>query len=223
MQKLGAGEPTSIPTSVYAIKVGTDIRLFLTGRRNWNEFIDAVAIAFKKKIQAEMYTAFMGASTQIPPSSQYNKTGTLDASTKASFDALIEDVSIANDSSDIVIMGTKTALKALNGLTTIDWRAYSQREAVAAQGYIGSYEGVPLVELPQRFADNDTSRKLVDNTKLFIMPRVDNKFVKFVDYGETTLEVTERGDYMNDQQSYEVQRRMGVGVIITKYFGCWTL
>jgi hypothetical protein len=55
------------------------------------------------------------------------------------------------------------------------------------------------------------------------MPMVDNKFVKFVDYGETTLEVTEAGDTMNDQQTYEVQRRMGIGVVITKYFGKYTV
>ena len=81
-----------------------------------------------------------------------------------------------------------------------------------------------LMEIPQRFVNNDTATKLVDNDKLLIMPMVnDNKFVKLVDYGETTLEVTEIGATMNDQQSYEIQRRMGVGVVISRYFGTWTI
>lgn len=222
-QKLGEGETITIPTYVYAVKVGTDIRLFLTGRRDWNDFIDAVATAFKKKIQAELYTQVMSASSKIPASSQFNKTGALSSSTKDTFDTLIEDVAAANAGAGVVIMGTKTALKKLNALTSVDWRSYSQKESVANSGILGTYEGTTLVEIPQRFADNDTATKLVDNTKLLIMPMVDDKFVKFVDYGETTLEVTDRGETMNDQQTYELQRRMGVGTVISKYFGTWTL
>lgn len=217
-QKLGSGESTSIPTSVYAIKVGTDIRLFLTGRRNWSDFIDAVTLAFKKKIQAEIYSAVMGAASSI--GTQFNKSGSL---VKDTLDTLIEDVSAANGGADVVIMGSKTALKKLNALTDVDWRSYSQKEAVANSGILGSYEGTPLVELSQRFADNDTSKKLLSTTKLLIMPVTDNKFVKFVDYGETTLEVTEAGETMNDQQTYELQRRMGVGTIISKYFGAYDI
>ena len=220
-QKLGAGESITIPTSVYAIKVGTDIRLFLTGRKDWADFIDAVTRAFVKKVQNEMYTTVMGASAKMP--AQFTKTGTLSDATKATFDQLIEDVSMANDGAEVVIMGTKTALKKINGLASVDWISYSQKEAVAASGILGTYEGTTLLEIPQRFADNDVATKLVDNTALLIMPIVDNKFVKFVDYGETSLEVTEAGDTMNDQQSYEVQRRMGVGTVISRYFGKWTL
>lgn len=220
MQKLGLGETITIPTYYYAVKVGTDIRLFLTGRKNWSDFIDAVTTAFTKKIQADIYTAVMSASQKIPASEQYNKTGSLD---KDTLDTLIEDVSAANGGVEVAILGSKTALKKLNGLTDVDWISYSQKEAVANSGILGTYEGTTLVEIPQRFADNDTATKLVDNKKLLIMPMVDNKFVKFVDYGETTIEVTEAGETMNDQQSYEVTRRMGVGVIITKYFGSYTM
>lgn len=220
VQKLNEGEAITVPTSVYAVKVGTDIRLFLTGRRSWSDFIDAVVLAFEKKIQAEMYAAVMGASVKVPATTQFNKTGSL---VKDTLDTLIEDVSTANGGAEVVIMGTKTALKKLNALTDVDWRSTSQKEAVANTGILGSYEGTVLMEIPQRFADNDTATKLVDNTALLVMPLVDNKFVKFVDYGETTLEVTEAGDTMNDQQTYEVQRRMGIGVVITKYFGKYTV
>lgn len=160
----------------------------------------------------------MGAASSI--GTQFNKSGSL---VKDTLDTLIEDVSAANGGADVVIMGSKTALKKLNALTDVDWRSYSQKEAVANSGILGSYEGTPLVELSQRFADNDTSKKLLSTTKLLIMPVTDNKFVKFVDYGETTLEVTEAGETMNDQQTYELQRRMGVGTIISKYFGAYDI
>ena len=163
----------------------------------------------------------MGTNSAI--GAQFAKSGALAAATKDTFDTLIEDVSAANNGAEVVIMGTKTALKKLNALTDVDWRSYPQKEAVAATGILGSYEGTDLIEIPQRFAANDLATKLVASDKLLIMPLVDNKFVKFVDYGETTLEVTEIGATMNDQQTYEVQRRMGVGTIVSKKFGMWTI
>lgn len=46
-------------------------------------------------------------------------------------------------------MGTKTALKALNALTKVDWAdpANSIKESVANTGIIGGYEGTPLMEI----------------------------------------------------------------------------
>lgn len=222
MQKLPEGTPFTVPTSVYGIKVGTDIRLFLTGKRDWAKWVDTAAKSLVKKVQGEVYTETMNASSQIPASTQFNKSGAIGNATKATFDTLIEDVETANGV-PAVIMGTKTALKKLNGFADVDWIADSQKESFANTGIMGRYEGTLLVEIPQRFADNDTATKLVDNTKLLIMPQIENKFVKVVDYGETTLEVTEVGATMNDQQSYEITRRIGVGTVITKYFGTWTI
>jgi hypothetical protein len=165
----------------------------------------------------------MGASTSLPNAEQFNKAGALSAANKATFDQLIEDVQTANDGAEVVIMGTKTALKKITALADVDWASPEQKEAVTNTGRLGWYEGTTLIEIPQRFKENDVTQKLVDNTKLLIMPRVENKFAKFLDGGETEIEVTERGETMNDQQTYEVQREMGIGVITSIYFGCWTI
>lgn len=151
-------------------------------------------------------------------------TGNLNASTKAAFDAIIEKVGAANESG-VVIMGTKTALKNLTALTTIDWAspAASVKEAVANTGIIGSYEGTPLMEIPQKFTDKTLATPIVANNKIYIMPAVENKFIKFVDYGESELTVDEKGANMDDMQSYEVQRRFGVSTILTRYYGVWTV
>lgn len=226
MQKLASGSSFNVPTSVYAVKVGSDIRMFLTGRLNWGDFTDAVVKAFQKKIQDECYTEAMNMAAKMPVVSAFTGTGALSESTKEEFDEILADVATANESG-VVIMGTKTALKKLNGFyngtTGVNWIAASQKESVAHTGLLGDYEGTSLIEIPQRFANNDVATKLVDSTKLLILPLVDYKPIKFVDYGETTLEVTERGETMNDQQSYEVQRRMGIATITTRHIGQWTL
>lgn len=226
MQKLGEGQSYSIPTSYYAVKVGSDLRLFMTGRRDWNELITAVAKAYAKKIQDTLYTEVMSAGDELP--AQFRKTGALGDLTKDTFDTLIEDVEMANDGAPVVIMGTKTALKKINALAaksagSVTWVSDRDKDAISSTGILGDYEGTLLVEIPQRFENNNTAQKLVANDKLLIMPQVENKFVKLVDYGETTLQVNEIGAKVDDMGSFEAQRRMGVGNLITKYYGQWTI
>lgn len=224
MQRLGSGQSYHVDTANYGIKVGGDIRLFLTGRKDWGSFVDAVVKAYIQKVQTLISAQFANGVNLIPVPATLKGTGALAAATKAQFDAIIEKVGAANESG-VVIMGTKTALKALNALTKVDWAdpANSIKESVANTGIIGGYEGTPLMEIPQKFTDKTLATPIVDNKKLYIMPLVDDKFIKFVDYGETELEVNEKGATQDDMQSYEVQRRMGVGTLMTRYHGEWTL
>lgn len=224
MQRLGEGEAYSVPTAVYGIKVGDNMRLFLTNRKSWGSFIDAVVKAYVNKVQTLIATQFATGVSLIPVPATLADTGALGAGTKAAFDALVEKVASANESG-VVIMGTKTALKNLNALTKVDWAdpANSVKEAVANTGIIGNYEGTPLMEIPQKFTDKTLATPIVNSKKLYIMPAVDNKFIKLVDYGETELTIDEKGATMDDMQSYEVQRRMGVSTLVTRLFGVWTI
>ena len=224
MQHLNEGTSYRIHTSKYGMKIGKDIDLILLGRVDFTELTDKIAEAFINFIQDTCYESVYTASKKLPNQTQFNKTGTLSKDTKAKFDELIEDVQTANRA-EVVIMGTKTALKNLNALADIDWRSNSQKESVAATGRLGDYEGTQLIEIPQRFALNDVTKKLIDNKMLLIFAKTGDKFVKFLDKGET--EITEegqvKGDLADDFQKYEVQREMGVYTQIPRYFGCWTM
>ena len=222
VQRFGEGETYTISTSVYAIKVGTDINLYITGRIDWTRLIDAVAAAFIQQVQGDIYNAFVSVGDSLP--SAFKGTGALGASTKDKFDEIIENVSAANGGVPVTIIGTQTALKKITALADVDWASAGQKDDMAAMGRLGSYEGTTLLQISQRFANKTTFTKLFDNTKLFIIPNVEDKYIKFVDEGETDiLERTEKGDYMNDAMSYEMQRRMGVGVQLGRYSGEWTL
>ena len=223
IQRLGEGQSYHVDTDVYGIKVGGDIRLFLTGRKDWSSFVDAVVKAYVRKVQTMISSQFANGVNLIPVPSTLTGTGALSDSTKAAFDAIIEKVGAANEC-PVVIMGTKTALKKLNALTKVDWSdpANSIKESVANTGIIGGYEGTPLMEIPQKFTDKTLATPVVSNGVLYIMPQIDNKFIKFVDYGETELEVTAKGDTQDDMQTYEVQRRMGVSTLMSRYYGKWT-
>ena len=224
IQNLGEGESFKVHTSTYGMKVGKDIDLILLGRVNFTELTDKIAEAFASMIQTTCYEEVYNASSKIPNNSQFVKTGALGAETKEKFDTLLEDVATAKES-EVIIMGTKMALKKLNALADVDWRSNSQKEAVASLGHLGTYEVTDLIEIPQRFARNDVTKKLIDNKMLLIFAKNQEQFVKFVDKGET--EITEaglnKGDLADDFQTYEVQREMGVATILPRYFGVWKI
>ena len=222
LQRLGSGESYTVTTSVYGIAVGADIDLYLAGRYDWAKLTDQCAAAFVRKVQNDIYAEMMNAGKKLP--AQFQGTGALSTITKDKLDTLLEDVSLANDGAQVVIMGTRTGLQQFQKLMDVDWITDDQKRDVATMGRLGYYGPYTLVELPQRFALNDTTKKLLDPKTLFIMPQVEDKFIKFVDVGETEIyEVNEKGARMDDTMKYEVQRAMGVGVQIGRYFGVWQI
>ncbi len=102
----------------------------------------------------------MSAYQKVPQPAMFVGNGILDANSKNNFDDIIANVGAANES-DVYILGTKVALKKLSGLTDVNWRSDSQKEDVASMGRLGAYEGTTLIEIPQRFAPNDITTKLV--------------------------------------------------------------
>lgn len=227
LNRLGSGEATSVTTSVYGIAVGADIDLYLAGRLDWAKFTKQCADAFVRKIQNDSYAAVMNAGTKLP--AMFKGTGALDATAKATFDQLIEDVSTANGNCPVYILGTNTALKKLNALADVTWADEAAKKAMTTYGRLGSYETTDLVEIPQRFAVGfvdlpEEQKRLITSGKLLILPAIEDKFVKFVDVGETEItEVTEKAARNDDTMKYEVQRAMGVAVQLGRYFGVWSL
>jgi len=221
-QKLGAGESFSIKTQWYACKIYTEFELFLAGRVDWAGFIQKVYEAFDNKISALVYAAFSSAGSKIPNSSQFVKSGTL---VKNTLVTLLEDVGAANPGKEVIMMGTKSALSQLDALEDVAWISSSMKEERHTMGRQGIWQGTRLVEIPQVFAPNDTTTKLVANNKLWVLP-VDsaNKFVKVYDEGEAMIkEISDGTTNMDMTMEYEYQRKMGVAAIFVKYFGIYTI
>lgn len=229
LQRLGKGETLTIPYQRYGAAVGADINMYMIGREDWTKLTNAIAKAFTVQIQQEIYAELLNAANKIPAAVRtgFVGTGALSATTKDAFDAILENVQTANESA-IVILGTKTALKKLNALSDVNWRAQSLKEDVSHSGRMGDYEGTVLMEIPQRFTSQTDLTPLIDNTKLWILPADQtDKFIKMVDVGETEIdEITEKGEEhgrWDDIMKYEVQRSYGIATQLGRYFGQWTL
>lgn len=226
MQKLGEGKSFSVPTYNYAIKVGMDIDVYLTGRKDWSELVDKCAEAYQVEVQNDIFAAVYNASSKLPVPAQFVVTKELTEANKERFDELLADVSTANGNCGVTIFGLKTDLQKLSkiaGFGSVSWSDDQKRE-IAAMGRLGSYEGTPMVEIPQRFVTNDVTKKLIPSGRLLILPNLEEKFVKFVDVGETEVrEQSQKGDRKDDFMTYEMQREMGIEVILDKYHGEWNI
>lgn len=228
LQRILPGQPISIPTGRYGAKVGADINKFIAGQEDWSKLVDAISKAFVKKVQELASAQISVLKTKLP--SNVKGTGALNSTTKAAFDKVIQKTSAANDGADVVIMGTKIALKNITALADVNWGAKDQRDAMMNTGTIGIYEGTRLVEIPQRYSEKSLSdaSAMVSDTELLIVPvGYDAKPIKFVDEGSTEItSVDEKGEEngrWDDIRTYEVQRRLGAGVVVGRLIGAWTL
>lgn len=81
------------------------------------------------------------------------------------------------------------------------------------------------VEIKQGFALNDTSKKLVDDKVLFIMPvGKDNRFIKIVNEGESQIRQVSDGTTNQDMtEDYRYMCKFGVGIQVNMRWGEWKL
>ena len=227
LQRLPENTTYSVETDVYGAAVGADIDRYLIGQEDWTKLVDAITKAFVVKIQELIFAEILEAPKKLPAQSEFVQTGALNTTNRKKFNKILQNVSVANDNADVVIMGTMVALQELENLIDVKWVADSQKEDIAKMGLLGNYGRYTLVEIPQRFARNDVTKSMYKDDTLFVFATGDNKLVDMVDVGETLIEeITDRGtanSNIADIMKYEVQRELGVSTRLGKVFGQWTI
>lgn len=228
VQRLGYGSVFSVKGKRYGAAVGTDLRLFLLGRVDFSKLITKLYEAFDRKIKDEIYKEFSGIGAKIPVNATFNKALQITSANKSQIDELIEMVQAANGGSDVVMIGTHSALKQLDKLTDVDWVSSNMKDEKYKTGRLGFYEGIGLVEIPQRLTKeaDGTLSKLIRSDQIMVMPVSMDKPVKFVNFGNPKIhEVNEGGEagHMDDTKTYAYEQSFGVGTIVGKYFGNITI
>jgi len=153
--------------------------------------------------------------------SQWYKSSAISSTTEGTLRTLCMDVAMATGR-EVVIMGTRTALASVSGLTNVSWASNEMKNEKYTTGRFGYWEGIRLVEIPQGFKLNDTTNYLVANDMLFIMPVADNRFIKLVNEGDSQVyQVSDAGTNMDMTYTYEFQTKIGIGVLTNLKWGCW--
>lgn len=228
-QRLGLGEVTRIPTYWVGLGVYEEFERVMLGRADWSRLVNAIYTAMDNYVNEVVFEAVRDAGSKFfPANSQFYKTAALDAAAHDTFIEMVEDVQAANKGSEVVIMGTKSALAKLKNMADVNWIAKEDRTDNRNLGYLGIFEGTRVVEIPQVFKKNDTTQKLVKNSLgqdfLLIMPLADNKFVKLVYEGDPIMKET-TDNTVNQDMTYEVKymTKLGVGTMMGRYFGTWNI
>lgn len=224
-QRLGVGDTFRIPTSWVGLAVYEEFERVMTGRADWAKLVNKIYEAMDDYVNDLVYKSVISAGSKVlPGSEQFYKTAALNTAAKNTFVTMIEDVQAANRGAEVVIMGTKTALSRLNDLADTAWLSEEDKKDRRTLGRLGIWEGTRVVEIPQVFAKNDTTTKMVDSNVLLIMPVADNKFVKLVYEGDSQVkEVTDSTEKNDMTYEFKYLTKLGVGTIIGRYFGTWNI
>lgn len=156
-QRLGGSSETSIPTSLKVVKIYEELNRVLSGRVDFNYFINKVAESFRQKLLNDVYALWSGATadqlggtTYFPTAGSYDEEELLD---------LIAHVEAAAGGKPATIVGTKKALRNLK--PSIDSDGY--KDDMYAMGYVGKFYGTPVVCTPQRHKVGSTEFVMDDN------------------------------------------------------------
>lgn len=226
-QRLGRGERYSVPVEAYAVAVYAEFERLLAGVEDWATLVGKVAQAYTQKINDALYTALITATNNLPNAAQFTKTlslATADDSRDA-LNTLIEDVQTATGM-PVVILGVRSALAKLRKLDDIHWISNEMKQELHTTGRLGLFEGTQLVEIPQVFAPNTTTRKIdATGTQLLVLPATsDNKFIKMVYEGDAMIREVNTGVDTQDMTSeYMFIQKWGIASIIGYQFGKVTL
>ena len=215
-QALNIGDTVTLPAEWIYCHVYEDLERFLLGITPLEKMVDKVYASINKYIQDRIYAQFNGVANAVP--TDFVATG----NTEAAVGELCDKVQAAGGYANLTVAGTKAALRKLAGIIPDKMFASSQKEAKASTGSIGEWEGNSLMVIPQTLASGTFDLALSDSD-LFILGG-DVKPIKLEFYGDSRTKSDTEGLRNNDQSiDFQVQTKMGMGLVLPPAFGKFTL
>lgn len=140
-QRLGAGKSFSVSTEWYGLKIYAEFERLTTGAEDWTSFVSKIVDAFNRYVNQALYEALISAGSTL--GAQWYKSSALSTATAETLRTLCMDVSMATGS-EVVIMGTRTALASVTALQNVDWASSEMKNEKYTTGRLGYWEGIRL-------------------------------------------------------------------------------
>lgn len=205
-QRLGGVSETSIPTSLKVVRIYEELNRVLSGRVDFNVFIQKVAESFRKKMLDDIYAlwssataAQMGGVTYFPTAGAYNEDELLE---------LVEHVEAAAGGKQATIIGTKAALRNLKESI----QANGAKDELHNMGYYGKFYGTPCVAVPQRHKVGST--EFVMDDKVLTIIAGDDKPLKVVYEGDPIVLMGDPMTNADFTQEYLYGEKYGMGIVL---------
>lgn len=214
-QAIDLGSEITLPKEWIYIHVYEELERFLIGITPLEKLIDKVYLSINKYIQDRLYAQFQNVANAIP--SDFSSNG----NSEAAVGGLCDKVAAAGGYASLTIAGTKGALRKLAGIVPDKMFSNSQKEAKAATGSIGEWEGNKLMVIPQTL-QSGTFNLALNDTQLFILGG-DTKPIKLEVIGDTRSDMDTTGKKNNDMTiDFQVQTLIGMGLVLPAYTGLFT-
>lgn len=205
-QRLGGSTETSIPTKLHVVKIYEEMNRVLSGRVDFNHFINKVAESVRQQLLNEIYTLWSGATaeqmggvTYFPNAGAYDEDELLD---------LISHVEAAAGGKTATIVGTKKAIRNLKSAIVSD----NAKNDLYNMGYYGKFYGTPAVVVPQRHKIG-SSEFVMDDDVLTIIAG-DDKPIKCVYEGNPIVLMGNPLDNADLTQEYLYGEKYGLGIVL---------
>ena len=202
-----------VPTTAFKLGVTIYAEMFdfLTGKINWTNFVDKVALSFNRKVSALVTSEIFGAY-----SPETNPNFCVAATTATVNDKLRDVIAKVADNTGapVKILGTKTALAKVENIGTLYNDDKDDRRNF---GYVKVFEGAPCVELPNYY-DKNAGAFDVANDVLIIVPG-DEAIVKLCYEGDLEVEEETEGKRKDRQLEMDMERLVHLAVCVGKTFG----
>lgn len=215
-QRLTGGEEVVVHTDEYGIKIYEEIRRIFTGRSDIVKFVQKVADSFNAKINEVMCDAVIGAFDKIvPPHANETSAGVYDEETLYS---IIDNVEADNPGMKAVVLGSYQAVRKIK-VSGSD--SDSAKDDKYNMGYYGRIGTTPIIGFknPRPLGANEGFKFGND---LYVVA-ADDKFVKFVEEGETYIAEGFPDGNKSLQREYLMTQRFGFEVIFAAKVGVYKL
>lgn len=190
-----------------AIKIYEELILILSGRIDWTEFVNRVALSFEREFYASIARQLNDLTTgrfYVSASGTATETGLL---------TLIEKVEAATGKT-AYLLGTRTAFRAFD-LTNVGEKV---RDDYYDMGYAGKFNGTDCIRLRNYLDANGDF--ILSDTRIYVVTG-DEKIFKHYIEGDPLIIARDATDNADLTQEYTVIRREGIAVAVSDTMGIY--
>lgn len=214
-QRIDNTSVVTVKTSMKMIRVYEELNRLLSGKVDFNKFIDNVAKSYKQKIYSDAYKALEAVTTNTQGFSLEYIVASTKAKAEDALLALIEHVEAATGKT-ARILGTKAALRKVPNATLSD----EAKSDLYNIGHFGKFNGTEMVSMRQVHKPGTNTFALSDS-KLYVTAG-DDKFIKVVNEGEGYIGDKEASDNNDLTKEYIYGQAAGVAVVASQKTGIFT-
>jgi hypothetical protein len=210
-QRQHNGQATLQPVN-RMITVEEDLYRILSGKRNLAEYAIKIAQSMETELTYDIYAAIDDTYSALP--AQFGISGF----TQDDFVTLASRVKAFNGGARCTVFGTQLALSKV--IPTSEYMKMAIGSEYINNGYIGTFMGTDLFELPQKAVWNSSTYAMkLDDTRLYFISTGIDKLVKIGIEGDTISYTDNMTTNANLSQTQTMQKRWAVGLISNAKYG----